>query len=197
MASLPGNSRSLHPAGCAVLVVDLQECFFTDPTLQSRRERIVTATQRIVRQARRAGVPVIDVRTEHLPDRSTWTLNMLEDEQGFAFSGTLEARTLHELDLSDAVPLVKTRDSAFVGTDLAALLAGLDVGTVLLCGVTTRACIFLTAADAYAHDLHPVLVEDGLGDDLDDEARHSLQRLVREYRAQVLRSQDLEHRWGR
>lgn len=44
-------------------------------------------------------MPVINVRTEHKRDRSTWTLNMLADNKGFAFEGDLDAQYLPVLDM--------------------------------------------------------------------------------------------------
>jgi nicotinamidase-related amidase len=53
--------------------------------------------------------------------------------------------------------IVKKGASAFFGTSLAALLAGLRVDTVLVCGATTSGCVRATAVDAIQSGF-PVLV---------------------------------------
>lgn len=35
-------------------------------------------------------MPIVNVPTEHQRDRSTWTLTMLEDDQGFGYRATDE-----------------------------------------------------------------------------------------------------------
>ena len=114
--------------------------------------------------AREAGRPVFLVRTEHARDRSTWTLNMLADGEGFAFPGTRQAALLDGVAAAapDAVEVVKTRDSAFHGTGLAAELRGRGVDRLLLCGVSTHSCIAETATAAFALDFHAAIATDAI-----------------------------------
>ena len=103
----------------AVLMIDLQNAYFEDPALASRQETVVEAANLLLRTATAAQVPVLLVRTEHRRDRSTWTLSMLDDDQGFIFEGTEQAAYLPGLQAEGLESIVKTRDSAFFGTDLA------------------------------------------------------------------------------
>ena len=114
--------------------------------------------------AREAGRPVFLVRTEHARDRSTWTLNMLADDEGFAFPGTRQAALLDGVAAAapDAVEVAKTRDSAFHGTGLAAELRGRGVDRLLLCGVSTHSCIAETATAAFALDFHAAIATDAI-----------------------------------
>ena len=108
----------------ALLIIDMQKAFFEDGALGNRQEALVAACNSVIRDAREAGVAAYVIRTEHQRDRSTWTLSMLEDGQGFAFAGTAQAGMLPELDDAGCTTVAKIRDSAFHGTDLAQRLRG-------------------------------------------------------------------------
>lgn len=179
----------------ALLVVDLQEDYFADPDLARHRTGLVRAVNQLVRSAARAGAPAVEVRTEHRHDRSTWARNMLQDDQGVALLGTPGVARLPELAPVPTV-VTKTRDSAFFRTSLADLLASEGVGRVVLAGVSTESCIAVTATDAYAHDLHVVLVEDAIGCADDDLHDHTLRMLARLYRQDVARAVDVDFRAG-
>ena len=86
----------------AVLMIDLQNAYFEDPALASRQETVVEAANLLLRTATAAQVPVLLVRTEHRRDRSTWTLSMLDDDQGFIFEGTEQAAYLPGLQTGRA-----------------------------------------------------------------------------------------------
>jgi nicotinamidase-related amidase len=58
----------------------------------------------------------------------------------------------------------KRRASVFFETDLADLLEGRGVDTLILCGETTSGCVRATAVDAYSHGFHVVVVEEAVFD---------------------------------
>lgn len=147
----------------ALVLIDLQEDFFDAGPLAERRAAIVQVVNTVARDVAAAGGAVIEVRTQHRRDKSTWALNMLEDDQPVVLEGTDGVRRLPELDLPDGtVELVKTRDDAFLGTDLEHLLRELAPQHVFLAGVSTEACIALTAASAYARNFEVVLIDDAI-----------------------------------
>lgn len=168
----------------ALVVIDLQEDYFQDPELARCRGSIVERCTTLARAAHEVGAPVVEVRTVHAPDRSTWTIDMLEDGQGMAIEGTPGAERLPELDLEPTVVVRKTRDSAFFGTDLAEHLRGVTRPAIV--GVSTESCVRATASDAYAHDLRSVLVADATASV--DAAEHDevLRRLHEQYRLPVV-----------
>lgn len=193
MAMTP--SSRLSPTTCALLLVDLQLAFFTRPPLQERRAAVARQCQQLVDAARAASVPVLNLVTEHRRDASTWTLAMLDDGQGFAFTGTLEARPLPELDLAHARTVVKTRDSGFHGTALDATLRSLGVRTVVLAGVSTHACVRATATDAYAHDLRVVVVSDAVASDDPERGERALHEMAEDLRAEVVTTREVISAW--
>jgi nicotinamidase-related amidase len=169
----------------AVLVIDMQNAFFEDPALAARRDELVRQCNELVRAAVRSGHPVLFVGTEHERDRSTWSLNMLDDDQGFLFRGTHQARPVPGLDVGSLPSIVKTRDSAFLGTDLAQRLRNLEVDTVVLAGVSTHSCVAQTAADAFAHNFRVVYAADATGTEDPAAADAVLAVLCREYRQRI------------
>jgi nicotinamidase-related amidase len=174
----------------ALLVIDLQNDYFNDDELERCREDVLDRTNQLVRAARDAGSLVVEAQTVHARDKSTWALNMLDDDQGMAIEGTAGAARLDGL-LEPDVCIVKTRDSAFHGTDLEDRLRERDVDRLVLAGVSTESCIAATATDAYARDLRVVLVEDATASvewRLHDE---TLERLVKQYRQEVVSAADV------
>jgi nicotinamidase-related amidase len=133
---------------------------------------------------------VVLARTEHARDRSTWTLNMLEDDEGFAFPGTAQAKLLEGLDTAGGIDVVKTRDSAFHGTRLLEVLREHDVGRLLLCGVSTHSCIAQTATTAFAEDLHAAVASDAVASEDPELAAAMLEFLDDEMRQPILQQDD-------
>lgn len=178
------------PAPLALIVIDMQHSYFEQPALAAVQDGLVRRVNELVAAARDGGCPTILVRTEHARDRSTWTLNMLQDDQGFAFPGTREAADLEDLDTADGVDLVKTRDSAFHGTALRQVLREHAVEQVMLCGVSTHSCIAQTAMAAFAHNLRTAVARDAVASEDADLSGAMLAFLTHEMRQPVLDQDD-------
>jgi nicotinamidase-related amidase len=183
----PATSRMEQPIGeTALLVIDLQNSYFELPGLAHTKDAVLARVNELIAAAHDAGRPVVLVRTEHQRDGSTWTLNMREDRQGFAFPGTQQAAFLDDLDTRDHVEIVKTRDSAFHGTNLRAELDRLGVAHVLVCGVSTHSCVAQTAITGFAEDLHVAVAVDSTASDHAELSRALLQFLHKEMRQPLL-----------
>ena len=179
----------------ALVLIDLQRDYFVDDELARCREDLVETCNRLVSAGGRAGVPVVEVRTVHDPGGSTWTLTMREDDQGVALAGTSGVEPLDGLDTEGATVVVKTRDSAFFGSDLLQVLRRERVGHLVLCGVSTESCVLATAIDAFAHDLAVTIVADGTASVDWDLHEHTLARLQAQYRQDVTDSAAVLRRW--
>jgi len=174
----------------ALLVVDLQQDYFTSDELSRCRDDLVRTVGELVRRARESGVVVVEARTEHAADGSTWALNMRDDDQGMVIAGTPGAERLPGLPDPDVV-VVKHRDSAFHDTELDLLLHERGITRLVLAGVSTESCISATAVDAYAHDLRVTLVEDATAS-VDPALHHRTLQLLRDlYRTDVRRADDV------
>lgn len=181
----------------ALLLIDMQKAFFEDESLGRQERNLVEACNSAIAEAKSHGVPVYVIRTEHQRDKSTWTVSMLDDDQGFLFSGTEQAEIVDGLDVEGLPELVKTRDSAFFGTDLLQRLRNLGVDTVVLAGVATHNCVAQTGADAYANNLRVVYAKDAIASTNDEYARNVLGVLTDEYRQQVLESDEVSRMFSR
>lgn len=180
------------PQPQALLIIDLQEDFFNDEELSRQRARLLAGCNAVVQKARDAGAAIFEVRTVHAPDRSSWSLNMLSDGQGMTIESTEGAAPVHELTTSGSTVVEKTRDSAFHGTTLAEKLDDRGITSIAICGVSTESCIAMTAAEAYARDLHVTLVSDALASVDPDAHDHALDRLSGQYRQNIVTSGEIE-----
>ncbi|MFC4902965.1 cysteine hydrolase family protein [Kocuria oceani] len=170
----------------ALLVIDMQNSYFDFPELEEQRESVTAKANELIAAAREGGCPVLLIRTQHERDRSTWTVNMHDDGQGFAYPGTEQSEYVAGLDTEGGVGLVKTRDSAFFDTDLAARLRNLDVKRLVLCGISTHSCVAQTAIDAFAHNFRVAVARDAVASENADLSRALLAFLEDEMRQDIL-----------
>lgn len=182
-ASIPAQPQ---PHKRALVVIDMQYSYFELAGLAGKEDELLPAVNELIRAAHHSGVPVVLARTQHARDRSTWTLNMLEDGQGFAFPGTQEARFLDGLDTGDHIELVKTRDSAFHDTGFRQQLEQRGITHLLLCGVSTHSCVFQTATAAFAHNFHVAIATDAITSESPYLAEAMLKFLEQEMRQPLL-----------
>lgn len=170
----------------ALIIIDMQPAYFKSPGLLGRRDALVQNINKLAAEFRSRGDLIVNIRTVHKKNKSTWTLNMLEDNQGFAFDGASETETIGDLSIDGALELTKTRDSAFYGTELLNALRDYAVTGLTLAGVSTHSCIFQTAADAYAHNLPVNVVSSAVDDEDQTLQRQALEYLEQEYRQHIL-----------
>ncbi|MDR6414490.1 isochorismatase family cysteine hydrolase [Pseudarthrobacter sulfonivorans] len=169
----------------ALLVIDMQNAYFEDPALAVKREPLVHASNELLDGFAAAGRKALLVGTEHERDKSTWSLNMLDDDQGFLFRGSTQAQFVPGLKTDGLPQLVKTRDSAFVGTDLLSRLRNWAVDEVVLAGVSTHNCVAQTGADAFARNIRVTYAADAVASEDPQAADAMLNILAAEYRQQV------------
>ncbi|BBE24424.1 nicotinamidase [Arthrobacter sp. MN05-02] len=188
----PGTGDRAPGGRAALLIIDMQNAFFEDDMLADVQDSLVAACNALIDAARRGGSPVLVARTEHLPDRSTWTTSMLDDDQGFIFRGTHQAAIVDRLRVQGLETVTKTRDSAFFGTDLAERLRNHAVERLVLAGVSTHNCVAHTGADAFAHDFRVSYALDAIGSTNADYAAAMLEILSVEYRQPIIGQAEAE-----
>jgi nicotinamidase-related amidase len=156
----------------AIVVVDLTNGF-TNPSYPSGADlsAVVAATGALIEAGRHAAVPVVFTTIAYSP----------AEAEGDAIAWLSKAPGMRALrDGSPAVAIdprlpfgpadhlvTKKGASAFFGTGLAALLCGLHVDTVLLCGATTSGCVRATAVDAVQSGFSVLVPRDCVGDRAD------------------------------
>ena len=118
----------------ALLVIDVQRAF-DDPGWGERTTPEAEANVgRLLAGWRTAGRPVIHVRHRSADDEGLFA----SDGPGFVVKP--EAR-----ELASEPVVVKTVNSAFIGTDLEARLRGAGIPAVVICGLITDHCVSTTA----------------------------------------------------
>lgn len=181
----------------ALLIIDLQAGFFESGALEPQRDRLVAAANTLAAAAQESGLPVFLITTEHSRDRSTWTLNMLDDGQGYLFHGDPSAEVVEGLAIEGLTRVEKTRDSAWFATDLELRLKNFDVERVVIAGVSTRSCIAQTVRDAYARNIRAVVVSDAIADDQEDYHHVVLDQLVGDRQVELHTMDEVLATWGR
>lgn len=170
----------------ALIIIDMQNAYFKSPNLVKQKARLVSEINSLIAEHSRRGALVLNVKTIHASDKSTWTLNMLQDNQGFLLKGTEETQNVSGLQLEAAIEIIKTRDSAFHETTLLQTLRDNQIQAITLAGVSAHNCIFHTAAAAYAYDFHVTLRTAAIGDEDDGQRQQAFEYLQAEYRQHIL-----------
>ncbi len=132
----------------ALIVMDVQNAYMPHMDEEDTKIaiRMINAT---IALFRKAGLPVIRVYhtdPERGPEPGT---------EGFQFPDTI--------NINDDDPMVvKSKPSAFNGTDLDQVLRENGCDTVFLCGLSAVGCVLATYWDADGHDYRTFMVRNGL-----------------------------------
>jgi maleamate amidohydrolase len=150
-----------------IVVVDLTNGF-TDPDYPTGSElsEVVANTGRLLEAAREHGRPVVFTTigyAAHGLDGNAW----LQKAPGLAVlkEGTPAAELDPRLPRGpEDVVIGKKGASAFFGTNLAAVLVGAGVDTVVICGATTSGCVRASAVDSVQSGFPTLVVRECVGD---------------------------------
>jgi nicotinamidase-related amidase len=175
----------------ALLIIDMQNAYFEAPELAAQRERLVASCNTLLGAFTSNGHKALLVGTEHERDKSTWTLSMLDDDQGFIFRGSKQAEAVPGLATDGLPQLSKTRDSAFMGTNLLARLRNWGAEEVVLAGVSTHNCIAQTGADAFAYNIRVTYAKDAMASEDSQDAADMLRILSTTYRQPVQSNEEI------
>jgi nicotinamidase-related amidase len=93
--------------------------------------------------------------------------------------------------------VLKPRHSAFYGTPLALLLEALDVGRLLLTGVSATSCIWFTGADAHVRGFDVVVIRDAIAAPVAADAQAVAGLMRASLGAQVTRARNVRLRLPR
>ena len=159
-------------SGHALIVVDMQNGFCHPEGSFSRiglgledAEAAVVNAAMAVKQARRAGIPLIFTRHLYRMGSADQGPALIRDSPALTANGlaagSWDADLVAELDCRpDDLKVDKVRFDAFQWTSLEPLLRGLDVTNLMICGVVTNLCVETTVRSAFMRDLPVTLIED-------------------------------------
>ena len=158
----------------SMIVVDMQNAFLNDSGSVAMMGLDITYLKetigpviRLVDACHAVGIPVIFTRYVLRPDYTDAGLRE-ERRPGACASASLVSGTW-DADLDPRIEvrptdyiLDKTRYSSFYNTNLEVILRGLQVDTLIVCGVTTEICVESTIRDAYFRDFRILVPEDAV-----------------------------------
>ncbi|MCC3768323.1 isochorismatase family protein [Streptomyces sp. UNOC14_S4] len=164
---LPANrvSWTVDPARAVLLVHDLQQHFLSAfPAGEQPLTGMLANTARLLREARRLGVPVVYSvqRGGQTPEErglqlDFWGPGVADDPEALAVSGVVAPEPGDTL-------LTKWKYSAFARTDLEARMRDWGRDQLVLTGVYAHIGVMMTAADAWMRDVQAFVVADAVAD---------------------------------
>lgn len=165
----------IAPSRTALLLIDMQVDFAATNGASAKQGHDMAAAQAAVAQAtvladaaRAAGVRCIFVRLLTQPNGETPFLKEWQarrgqsDDMPLCQEGTRGAEFVGPMPRPGEDVISKTRYGAFTDTNLAGLLRGHGIDTLVLAGLTTECCIDTTARDAFERDFHVVIATDAV-----------------------------------
>ncbi|MFC8516112.1 isochorismatase family protein [Streptomyces sp. NPDC057257] len=156
---------TVDPARAVLLVHDLQQHFLSAfPAGAQPLTGMLDNTARLLREYRRLGVPVVysaqrggQTPTERGLQLDFWGPGVADDPAALAMPGAVAAEP------GDTV-LTKWKYSAFVRTELDALLRDSGRDQLVIVGVYAHIGVLMTAADAWQRDIQAFVVADAVAD---------------------------------
>jgi nicotinamidase-related amidase len=113
---------------------------------------VIHAGNSILPEGRSDSAAFLRFKTRHIP-RGTVPVYTIEGTWGAAFLEGFEPR-------DGELVVKKHRPSAFIGTDLDALLSANDITAVIVAGCVTEGCVQSTAVDAMFRDYFTIIPQD-------------------------------------
>jgi maleamate amidohydrolase len=152
----------------ALLVIDVNVAFTSpESPLACDLEEVVGAIRRLLRESRRAGLPVIYTTVSYGEGDKVAAAAFIDKIPALL---TLEAGSRWvEIDpriapLPNEPVLNKLFASAFFGTPLSSLLTAAGCDSVVVTGASTSGCVRATAVDALQHGYRTTVPREAVGD---------------------------------
>jgi ureidoacrylate peracid hydrolase len=185
------SAPSVHLDRPALLVIDMQNGFCHPRGSLARGGAPIAQCQAtiqpvasLVAAARASSVPVIFTRFVYRADYADGGILVRElrphlKERRSLVAGDWDAEIVDDLQPRPGDYIIdKNRFSAFVGTDLQAVLDRLEVRTLIVCGVTTNMCVESTVRDAGQRDYRVYVVRDAVGELDPERHEHALRAMA-------------------
>jgi nicotinamidase-related amidase len=149
--------------GTALAVIDMQAWMFREPDRAAKLPSLLVGINRALAEAQARSWIVFEIRTEWPPDPSAWSLRAQRAKAAVLQAGSVEVSPITGIDFPSTCDVViKTRHSAFVGTDFEVRLRSRQVTRLLLAGCWLDGCITQTAIDAYERNIDVAVLTDAV-----------------------------------
>ncbi|MBI2372266.1 MAG: cysteine hydrolase [Deltaproteobacteria bacterium] len=173
MEMLETLAAKVDPRHAAVLVVDVQNDFCAEGGIydalgidMSLVRPMVSRLARFLDEARRAGVPILFVRStfDDWVDSPVWREQRQRRFRGryirWCETDTWGAEFYEVAPQAGERVIVKHRLSAFIDTDLELILRSRGVRTLIVTGIATNVCVESTVRDGFMKDYYMVVLSD-------------------------------------
>jgi ureidoacrylate peracid hydrolase len=161
-------------------------------------ERAMGTLDDTIRQARKAGIPVIFLRIVQSPETNSEAWESLEPEEGPRLVVARSWGADYYAPIGPAegdLEIVKHRHSGFVATRLDLALRSMGIRTVVLGGVASNVCVEATARDAADYDYYVVVLSDASGA-VRDELHEASLYTIRTYIGRVVCAAEVTQAWA-
>jgi ureidoacrylate peracid hydrolase len=183
---------SLDPKRTALLVIDMQNAFVAPgaPIEVPAARGIVAPINRLTKELRRRGVPVIWVLHENKGDGRDWAgffdafvAPGRRAQATAALAAGAELQKLYpEVETAPGdLRVAKSRYSAFIRNDFENKLRERGIDTLLIAGTKTNVCVECTARDAMMLDYKVALISDCTAALSDEEHRATLENVIQQF----------------
>lgn len=199
-------TRRLDRSRSALIIIDVQNDFCDPEGVQGIRGRDVSQVadavanlEGLIARAREQDIPVVHVRTVHdgSSDTPNWLARNGEEVRPQSCAPGTWGAEFYRLTPQPHDPVVtKTRYSAFHGTDLEQVLAGIGRDSLLFAGVSTAVCVETSLRDAVCRDFLVTLVTDCCSA-YDETAHERSVAAVQQGFGSVATSEDIIAHWER
>ncbi len=168
----------IDPAGCAVVVIDLQRGIVAFPSAPRPSAEVVRNAAALARAQREAGGLVVLTRVTPRPDgrdalHPTTDLPPPRGAPSADWAEIVPELSGHPEDLV----ITKRQWGAFYGTELDLQLRRRGIHTILLCGIATTMGVESTARDAVERGYEQIFVEDATAATSAEEHQHAMTRV--------------------
>ncbi len=196
MSAQPSNNEDLHGnapdrSRVALLLIDvINDLDF--PNNQQLIQASAALARRIASlkaRCKNAGIPAIYVNDNYGKWRSDFSAVLRNSLRDNSPGKSMVEQLVPDHD--DYIVL-KPKHSAFFATPLETLLEYLGVKTVILAGLTTNACVLITASDVYVRDLQLFVPSDCVAALTDKDQQSALEMMQRNFAADTRPSTELD-----
>jgi ureidoacrylate peracid hydrolase len=208
---------TLDPARTAVILVDMQNDFGAEGGMfalggvdLTTVRATIEPTARMLQAVRRAGTPIIYVKTGFRPDladagapdspnrlkRVRWNVGQAVTAPDGSPSAILVRDTWNTEIVDELAPMPddivvhKNRYSSFYDTELDEVLKGLSITTLVVAGWTTSVCVESTLRDAMFRNYTCLLLEDCTAEPMGQEHHEASLRVIQRLLGWVCQSAD-------
>jgi nicotinamidase-related amidase len=186
---LHGNAPDRSPVVLLLVDVINDLDFPQNEKLVRESEKLSTRIAGLKHRCRQAGFPTIYVNDNF----GKWRSDVSEVLRHCLRSGS-PGRVMVERLIPEPYDYIvlKPKHSAFYATPLETLLEYIGANTVILAGITTNACVMITAADLYVRDFRLFVPSDCVAALTEEDQQKALELMQRNFAADIRAAEQLD-----